>query len=592
MLLKCGFLWVEHRVLGCALVLIASSVCAGATDADEPLRVLGERYPGITENNMKYFFLDEYDSILDPLRHEATRIAEVGVWLGDGIRMWRDYFAQAKLFGFDTFDGTFGWGIYGPGDPQAAVFWNAVQEGREPRVELHKLNQSVTAELEALHKKFPNDFFDFIVDDGSHKMKDMAQTLAILFPLLRPGGVFAIEDLCSESAFGHYEQDPKYDQKLHGEQSILRLLQNAEEDLSAFAQSPFLTTAQAHFLEANVAWVHVVWKAVPKYVQECGVAFIKRKGELTRVPVHSGSDASASPNPEPTVPVVSSDAGRKSRLGLPIFAVADVQNHPALVTGLAELRRLERAVLVGPTFHEHAHVLAALLELTHARTYLEVGVYTGASCCLALQHSRPLELAILVDPSINPHLRANVKACNTHGTTVEEIPTQSQSPDAMEAVAYLVDSLDLSRPRTGAAPSGASFSPSEVAFAKNGAACLDVLYIDGAHDPQSATQDFEYYLPLVCSGGFILVDDYYSVDNPPVGIPNYKRVPGEDLSEAIEKVVEEHSEFLNVIGQLRNTAGSDFTDKYFSTGCPGHLECPAVRFDKPRMVSNFVVQKL
>ena len=47
--------------------------------------------------------------------------------------------------------------------------------------------------------------FDVILDDGSHKVDEQLATLAALFPLVRPGGFYVIEDLGSSwnRHYGH-----------------------------------------------------------------------------------------------------------------------------------------------------------------------------------------------------------------------------------------------------------------------------------------------------------------------------------------------------------------------------------------------------
>jgi predicted O-methyltransferase YrrM len=37
---------------------------------------------------------------------------------------------------------------------------------------------------------------------------------------------------------------------------------------------------------------------------------------------------------------------------------------------------------------------------------------------------------------------------------------------------------------------------------------IDLLYIDGAHDPNSVARDTTLYVPMVKSGGIVIFDDY------------------------------------------------------------------------------------
>jgi len=44
---------------------------------------------------------------------------------------------------------------------------------------------------------------------------------------------------------------------------------------------------------------------------------------------------------------------------------------------------------------------------------------------------------------------------------------------------------------------------------------IDVLYVDGAHDPTSVARDTVLYVPMVKQGGLVIFDDY--------GHPDVKR---------------------------------------------------------------------
>ena len=83
------------------------------------------------------------------------------------------------------------------------------------RIELFSADQSDPAELARIAAHFGTargggaragtGGFDAIVDDGSHTPRDQVSTLAMLFPLVRPGGAFIIEDIGSSwnHDYGH-----------------------------------------------------------------------------------------------------------------------------------------------------------------------------------------------------------------------------------------------------------------------------------------------------------------------------------------------------------------------------------------------------
>ena len=113
---------------------------------------------------------------------EPIRILEIGLcrgraegWAQDqvpSLQMWLEYFPNAEIIGVDIED--FSWFSH-------------------PRVTIHRVDQgdrSMLAELAATEKSL-----DIIIDDGSHASVHQHLTLGVLFPSLKPGGLFVIEDL-------------------------------------------------------------------------------------------------------------------------------------------------------------------------------------------------------------------------------------------------------------------------------------------------------------------------------------------------------------------------------------------------------------
>ena len=88
--------------------------------------------------------------------------------------MWRDYFPNATIHGLDQ-------------------DISQCKEFDRTRIELHTADQSDRAQLEGFAWSRPD--FDLIVDDGGHTMEQQQVSLGFLFPRVRPGGVYIVEDL-------------------------------------------------------------------------------------------------------------------------------------------------------------------------------------------------------------------------------------------------------------------------------------------------------------------------------------------------------------------------------------------------------------
>jgi hypothetical protein len=114
-----------------------------------------------------------YEAHLAPRRHEPLLILELGVLRGQSLRMWRDYFPKAQVFGVDI-------------DPRCA----SLDLG--PRIRVYTGNQTDGQFLAKVANEAGG--FDLLVDDASHRSRDQIASIEILWPFLRRGGLYAMED--------------------------------------------------------------------------------------------------------------------------------------------------------------------------------------------------------------------------------------------------------------------------------------------------------------------------------------------------------------------------------------------------------------
>ena len=121
-----------------------------------------------------HHYIPLYDRYLSPYRNKKIRFLEIGVSKGGSLNMWRKYFGnEAVIYGVDI-------------DPNCAQF-----NGIEAQVRIGsqgdlKFLDSVINEMGGV---------DVIIDDGSHMMKHIKESLEFLFPKLNNGGLYIIEDL-------------------------------------------------------------------------------------------------------------------------------------------------------------------------------------------------------------------------------------------------------------------------------------------------------------------------------------------------------------------------------------------------------------
>ena len=129
-------------------------------------------------------YIEHYARYFSHLKDEPIKMLEIGYGDGGSAKMWEEYFPNAEIHYLN----------YPPSDYQK---WGH-RVGN--RVHLHIGNQSNTHDLQQLIAKAGSDF-DIIIDDGGHDYKNQHAAFTFLFPHLKKGGCYVVEDLV-ESYWG------------------------------------------------------------------------------------------------------------------------------------------------------------------------------------------------------------------------------------------------------------------------------------------------------------------------------------------------------------------------------------------------------
>ena len=130
------------------------------------LNDLGLKY-ATDKSTITHCYLDNYAKYFESWRDKEFTLLEIGVAAGNSIRMWREYFPKAKVYGIDINPDCAGEGIFI--GSQADLDFMA----------------SVMTKIGAP---------DIIISDGSHVGDEEVITFKMLFPLLKDGGLYFLED--------------------------------------------------------------------------------------------------------------------------------------------------------------------------------------------------------------------------------------------------------------------------------------------------------------------------------------------------------------------------------------------------------------
>jgi hypothetical protein len=142
------------------------------------LHELYERHAGKVSDKWSSY-VDVYADIFEPLRSDPVRILEIGIQNGGSLELLDSFFTNARLILGCDVNPRCGDLVY-RSDRISVIVGNSTLPDTISRVRRH------------------SERFDIIIDDGSHKSRDIVANFARYFPMLEPGGLYVVEDLhCS-----------------------------------------------------------------------------------------------------------------------------------------------------------------------------------------------------------------------------------------------------------------------------------------------------------------------------------------------------------------------------------------------------------
>lgn len=174
----------------------------------------------LTDKNTTHAYLGLYQRLLSGRKESAKNVLEVGIGdlypkNGGSIKLWRDFFENAKVYGLD---------ILGPdrvideikNDERIVLFMNvnAYDKG--------------FFDSEFLSKGMK---FDFMLDDGPHTLESMSTFIELYSQLLTDDGILIIEDIPETERFDQLSEVVPEHLKAYIRTYDLRHLKNTQNDL-------------------------------------------------------------------------------------------------------------------------------------------------------------------------------------------------------------------------------------------------------------------------------------------------------------------------------------------------------------------------
>jgi hypothetical protein len=150
-------------------------------------------------------YTDYYSSIFDHCRDHVNNVFECGIGSnfsdqdssmgqdgipGASLRVWRDYFQNAHIFGADI--------------DERVLF-------QDDRITTFAMDQCNSSSIEAALGKIPNVKFDLIIDDGLHTFDAGITLFRNCFPKLSANGIYCIEDVVPQDLDRFRQYFEKFD---------------------------------------------------------------------------------------------------------------------------------------------------------------------------------------------------------------------------------------------------------------------------------------------------------------------------------------------------------------------------------------------
>ena len=142
-----------------------------------------------------YYVQDLYEPLFEQFQNKKVNVLEIGVWNGESMKLWHDYFVNAKnIVGIDIF--------------VRSSFKEVSGWLKDYDVKLHEFNSHKDTDKFNEFTDTYKEGFDIIIDDGSHWYENQINTYKKFKDLMNPGGVYIIEDISferEESVFTSYK---------------------------------------------------------------------------------------------------------------------------------------------------------------------------------------------------------------------------------------------------------------------------------------------------------------------------------------------------------------------------------------------------
>ena len=161
-------------------IVVDSTLCK--TTLCELCSLAGTDKSPFTKNGgHRHPYTAPYSLFFEPLKKKPIKFAEIGVFRGASILVWRQFFSRARIYGFDM-------------DLESMT---TLKQMNYPGVFLDYVDATKADSMESVFQKYTSDgeLFDVILDDALHNVGQQCITIQTCMSKLKQGGLLIIEDI-------------------------------------------------------------------------------------------------------------------------------------------------------------------------------------------------------------------------------------------------------------------------------------------------------------------------------------------------------------------------------------------------------------
>lgn len=134
-----------------------------------------------TDKNTTHSYLPLYQKLLISKKETAKNILEVGIYHGGSIKLWSDFFTNAKVYGIDIMN--------------INNLWEGIKNN--DKIILHTSTDAYNNDFFTTNFLNKNIKCDFMLDDGPHTLESMKKFIKLYSQIMTDDGILIIEDVQS-----------------------------------------------------------------------------------------------------------------------------------------------------------------------------------------------------------------------------------------------------------------------------------------------------------------------------------------------------------------------------------------------------------